>query len=245
MSTVTRDGPRTWTIEGRTLTLPVEIRDARLAFAIYRTPATDAGALLAGTPFRPLTVGQAAICVAVFVRYLDGDLDSYDEFGIGTVVRGINGRPGVFVHHLPVTEEFTMHAGRWVWGLPKYLVQSGCIVEQRQVRVQLSTDEQFIVAGSLTAPHRIPGRFRMRTAGWSTALEGPERGTALQTPGRMRLHNLRIGRKGSELSWGDHALSQDALRLRMQGTPLVTVTAHGRLSIDAAQPTSPAPLSSA
>jgi hypothetical protein len=239
MSTViTQDGPRTWTIGGRTLRLPVEIRDARLAFAIYRTPSADARALLAGTPFRPLTLGRSAFSVVVFVRYLDGDLDAYDEFGIGTVVRGVKGPPGAYVHHLPVTAEFTMHAGRWVWGLPKYLVHSGCIVEERQVRIELSTDDQFIVAGSLNAPHRIPGRFRVPTAGWSTALEGPDRGAVLKTPGRMTLRNVRFGRKGSELSWGAHALSNDALRLRLQGTPLFTVTAHGRMTIDAAVRTS-------
>jgi hypothetical protein len=235
MSTVvTQQDAHTWTIAGRTLTLPVEIRDARLAFSVHRTPAADARALLAETPFRPVVLGRSAFSVVVFVRYLDGDLDSYDEFGIGTVVRGITGMPGIYVHHLPVTAEFTMHAGRWIWGLPKYQVQSGCIVEQRQVRIQVQTEDRFIAAGSMNAPHRLPGRFTLPTTGWSTALEGPDRGAVLKTPGRMTLRQIRYGRKGSELSWGDHALSNDALRLRLQGTPLLTVTAHGRMTIDAA-----------
>lgn len=234
MSAVTQAGPRAWIVQGRALSLPVEIRDARLALSVCRAPAADARDALVGTPFRPLTVGRSAFSVVVFVRYLDGDLDRYDELGIGTVVRGIHGPPGVYVHHLPVTEEFTMYAGRWIWGLPKYIVQTGCTVEGRQIRIDMRTDEHVIVAGSMTTAVRVPGRITVPTTGWSVGIEGKTEGAVLRTPGRMTMSDIRIGRRGTELSWGEHVSSKQAVALRLHTRPLLTVTARVKLSIDAA-----------
>jgi hypothetical protein len=179
-------------------------------------------------------IGGSAFSVVIFVRYLDGDLGCYDEFGIGTAVHGVKGAPGAYVHHLPVTEEFTKFAGRWIWGLPKYVVHSGSNVESRQVRIDLSTEDQFMVAGTMQASIRVPGRFSVRTAGWSTSIEGPAQGDVLMTPSRMTMTDVRIGRSGTELSWGDHPIGKDAHALRLHGKPLFTVTGRVRVSIDAA-----------
>jgi hypothetical protein len=231
---VTQSGPREWMIQGAPLSLPVKVRDARLAFSIYRYPAAAARDALAGTPFRPLALGRTALSAVVFVRYLDGDLGNYDEFGIGTVVRGIKGPPGIYVHHLPVTAEFTMYAGRWIWGLPKYLVKTGCEVGTGSLRLDLRTDDNVIVTGDVKARLRVPGRFSLPSTGWSTGLEGETKGAILRTPGRMRLREVRVGARGPQLSWGEHPLAEQALALRLDRKPLFTMTARAELSIDAA-----------
>ncbi len=232
---VTQLDPRTWAIQGTTLRLPVEVRDSQITASIFRCPAEDARAVLGGTPFQPLTVRSSAFAAVMFIRYIDGDLGAYDEFGVGVIVRGQGGgKPGICVLHLPVTAEFTMHAGRWIWGLPKYLVDSGCNVERNQLRVALSSGGTPIVTGAIKTPRRIPGKVSAPSVGWSTATEGADVGSVLQTPGLMTLRNMRLGRRGTSLMWGDDPMSRDALRLRMHGTPLISVQADAQLSIDAA-----------
>jgi hypothetical protein len=62
------------------------------------------------------------------VRYLDGDLDQYDEIGLAVVVDDPPGAPprpkggvATYIHRLPVSQEFTCHAGRGIWGFPKWV----------------------------------------------------------------------------------------------------------------------------
>jgi hypothetical protein len=50
----------------------------------------------------------------------------------------------------------------------------------------------------------------------------------------MRLSDVRIGRRGTALSWGDHPIAKDAHALRLHGKPLFTATGRARVSIDAA-----------
>ncbi len=153
----------------------------------------------------------------------------------GTAATVVSARAGkrVPLQHLPVTAEFTMQAGRFIWGLPKYLVDGDCAVEQNQLRVALSQSGHPIVTGVLKADHRVPGRYGAPSIGWSTALEGENRGAVLQTPGKVRLRNLRIGRRGGGLAWGKGPYADDALRLRLTGTPIFTFTADAQISIGA------------
>jgi acetoacetate decarboxylase len=55
-----------------------------------------------------------------FVRYDDTDLDAYHEVGVVFLVQGPAGR-GVYIRHLPVDQDFTLAAGRQLWGFPKTL----------------------------------------------------------------------------------------------------------------------------
>jgi len=127
-------------IQGREITMPVEIRDATFCGAVYLVRADAARAVLAYSSLdvTELLPGKA-VCLLAFVRYHEGDLGAYNEFCVGFLVRPPEGgRPpkrallagardlrnvgaGAFIHWLPVNQDFTREAGRTVWGFPKEL----------------------------------------------------------------------------------------------------------------------------
>jgi hypothetical protein len=103
--------------------MPVRIRDAALASATFAVPAPQAQALIAYSGLRPAWPERRALCSLVCVRYADGDLGPYHEFGVAFLVQPPGGGRGVgvFIHWLPVNQEFTLEAGRSIWGFPKEL----------------------------------------------------------------------------------------------------------------------------
>ena len=86
-------------------------------------PADAAQRLIDDTGLRiaKVPMGRAILSLA-FVRYEDSDLGAYHELGVAFYVRGPRGR-GVYIHHLPVDQEFTLAAGREIWGYPKFLAE--------------------------------------------------------------------------------------------------------------------------
>src|SRR5687767_8162784 len=124
-------------IQGRTLTFPIEVRAADSWAAQFLVPAKAAQAIVEPTGLevaQPLP-GRAMLNIA-FVDYRDADLDAYHELAIAFLVRPdhavggttldrmrefIRGEIGVYIHHLPVTQEFTLQAGQDIWGYPKFL----------------------------------------------------------------------------------------------------------------------------
>jgi hypothetical protein len=113
--------PDTVTVAGRELTFPIEVRRASSWAAQFAVNARAAERLVDGTGLRIAKVApNSGLCVLTFVRYEDTDLDAYHELGVILLVRGPRGR-GVYIHRLPVNQEFTMHAGRELWGFPKFL----------------------------------------------------------------------------------------------------------------------------
>jgi hypothetical protein len=69
-----------------------------------------------------------ALTMLMLVRYVDGDLGQYHEFGTavmvnpsGSTARGPRalGSAAAFIHHLPVNQSFTLEAGQRIWGSPR------------------------------------------------------------------------------------------------------------------------------
>ena len=126
-------------IGGRTVPLPVEVRDATNWIATYLVAAgpaqriADAAGLEVVQP-RP---GRALAGLG-FVRYTDTDLGAYNEFAFSLLVRRHDAPPasakeqgrelrrqriGVYIHRLPVDDLFSMESGRGIWGYPKTLAR--------------------------------------------------------------------------------------------------------------------------
>ena len=131
------EGP-TWTVLGRRIGVPVEVRAARQWTVQYLVPATAAQRLIADSGLEvtgPLP-GRALMALAV-CRYLDTDLDPYHEVAMSLVVRRhdaparpsaverfrefARGDLGAYIHRLPVDQAFTCAAGRDIWGFPKWV----------------------------------------------------------------------------------------------------------------------------
>jgi Acetoacetate decarboxylase (ADC) len=234
----------TWEIDGQQLRLPVQMRDATVAAAVYTADAAAARSAVEGTPFVPVTLAGRALSVLVCVHYIDGDLGSYDEFGVELLVRGPGRRVGPVTLHLPVTAPFTQSAGRSIWGLPKYQASGTIITEERQTRVEISAGDNFILAGSIAGGIPLPGRFRAKVGGWSVGLQGANEGTVLYTASRLRVSGIRMRFGGRTLAWGhQHPMALVARSLGMARRPICSVTARrleaeigSAASVDAPRP---------
>ncbi len=113
-----------YTILGKKVEMPVEVRTASAFMALYSVPSTTAQSIV---DYTGLTVLQyrpgRALCGLVFVDYIDGDLGPYNEFGVTYMVRSHTAPPetsvlgdlrslaagtaGALIHELPVDGEFT------------------------------------------------------------------------------------------------------------------------------------------
>jgi Acetoacetate decarboxylase (ADC) len=213
-------------IQGRTVSIPVEVRSARSWFASFAVPFAAARDLIAYSglvPASPLP-GRAFASLA-FVDYADGDLDPYHEFAVAILVcePGTTGRKpaGAFIHQLPVDQSFTCEAGREMWGFPKFIadidIQSGARG-----------------AGSCTLVHDGTRVLSLRVA---VGVPVPSRGTALDAFScregvvrrtRWSLHGegsrLRLG--GARLELGDHPIAQELRRLGLPRRALMSGSLH-------------------
>jgi Acetoacetate decarboxylase (ADC) len=131
------DAP-TWTVLGRRIGVPVEVRVARQWSVQYLVPATAAQRLIAasGLEVTGPVPGRALMALAV-CRYDDTDLDPYHEVAMSFVVRRHDAPPrrpafrrveeffrgdlGAYIHRLPVDQAFSCAAGRDIWGFPKWV----------------------------------------------------------------------------------------------------------------------------
>lgn len=215
----TRNSDGSWQVQGRRVTFPVRIRDATVAAAAYLVPAARPAALLSGTGLRPVTVlGRALLCL-VFVDYRDNDLGAYDEVGVALLVRGRDGRVGAYVHELPVTQEFTMAAGRALWALPKWLADIDLgFAGSRATCVLADRGRRVLTATLRTLPFALPVRLRGRV----TALA--PRGDAVVASGiRLRARGVRLAVGGSTVTpVGNHAMAAELRRLGLPRRAAVT-----------------------
>ena len=130
--------PSSWEVLGRRLSAPVEVRRAGQWSVQYLVPSAAAQRLVEPTGLTvtgPLP-GKALVALAV-CRYDDTDLDPYHEVAMSFVVRPHDAPPvgsglerlkefgsgaiGVYIHRLPVDQEFSCAAGRDIWGFPKWV----------------------------------------------------------------------------------------------------------------------------
>lgn len=125
-------------IAGRTVTMPVEVRAAKNWIAAYSVDAVPVRRLVepTGLEVAEARPGRSLVTIG-FVEYTDTDLGAYHEFMVGIAVRKHDAAPatarerarevrqnraGVYIHHLPVDDRFSMDAGRGIWGYPKTIM---------------------------------------------------------------------------------------------------------------------------
>lgn len=155
---------RTYEIAGRTVTMPVRVRSARMAAATYLVDAEAAQSIIERTG---LTVARKrtdrAIVALALVRYVDSDLGDYNELGLTFVVDDPAGAPptgrgsvATYIHRLPVNQAFTCAAGQQIWGFPKWVSDLDVSFGPTGASAVLRGDDgQQLVRVDL-APGRIP-----------------------------------------------------------------------------------------
>lgn len=221
-------------ILGQRVEMPVEIRQASAFMAMYSVP-TDAAQSVIG--YSGLEVLQYrpghGICALVFVDYVDGDLGPYNEFGVafmvrdhrargGSVVQDLKalttGRAGTLIHQLPVDGEFTMAAGRGIWGFPKVLADFDADHAGKVKRAAVSQEGRLIAELTVKPGVPLPGSGTNTSLEAYTHLDGVTRHTAWDmNPSAVR---SRIG--GAELHLGSHPIADELRSLGLPRRALMT-----------------------
>jgi hypothetical protein len=223
-----RTGVDTWQVQGRQVTLPVAIRDSVCATAVFACSADAARTAVPDDRLTPLTIAGRGLASLLFVKYRDTDLGAYDEVGLSVAVLGPGrGAIGAYIVELPVTQTFTLEAGRAIWGLPKWLADSTISIRRSGVHVALCDGAQSVLTAAFQVGHlQIPMPITMPVTCWTVRPDGPEAGELLHGTVRVRLKGLRIGLGGgARVVLGEHRMARTARALGMSGPPLCTAVA--------------------
>lgn len=160
-----------------------------------------------------------AVTMLMLVRYIDGDLGQYHEFGTAVMVappgssaRGLRGlgSAAAFIHHLPVNQSFTLEAGRNIWGFPKVMAD---FTTRDSPRFDFDvTVDGRLVAGiefgrGLPVPAALTSRPQLLTA--YSHMDGVTR----EIPWEMRNSGVRMRLGGAKLRLGDHPYAAELASL--------------------------------
>ncbi len=221
-----------YSIAGQTVTLPVQIRSARCFVAGYTCDAKVAAAAITargGVTPAPLTLRPGrALVMLVFVEYLDGDLGPYHEFGVCFLVRDpdapkasalrtvtslLRGDAHALIHHLPVDGEFTLEAGRTIWGFPKTMASFRVDHESAAKRGSVSSLDGELIA-ELTVSPGVP----MPDAASTTVLQSYSQldGVTRRTPWRLgSTTGTRTRPGGASLRLGSGPIADELRALKL------------------------------
>ncbi|MDJ0393365.1 acetoacetate decarboxylase family protein [Rhodococcus sp. G-MC3] len=185
---------------GTEIEMPVRVRRARAAMALFTVHGGRAQQAIDYSGLKLRHIGpRHGLCALIFVRYDDGDLGPYNEFGVAFPVT-----TGVLIHRLPVDGEFTMAAGRQIWGFPKELAQFD-VSYGSKFDGRLSQDGTEILRLEIAAGLPAPGALFARPLDAFSCLDGATRSTKwTMTPGAVR---ARPG--GARVTLGEHPLASE------------------------------------
>jgi Acetoacetate decarboxylase (ADC) len=233
------------TIAGTVLTMPVRIREANQHMAMF---SVDAGAAQRLIDYSGLQVCRylpgRAIVVLMLMRYIDGDLGQYYEFGTSVMVNP-PGAPseskrgglralqsaGAFIHHLPVDQEFTLEAGTKIWGYPKVMADF-TVREGRSFGFDCSVDGQLVIDMEFRRglPIRLTPRHQAQRS--YSHRDGVTRETAFE----HTLDGVRTRIGGVRVRLGDHPYAKELASLGLPKRALMSSSAdHVQMTFGDAQ----------
>jgi hypothetical protein len=207
-------------IQGERVTMPVRIRDAAACSAMFLVRAVAARSLLAYAGVHVLhPVPGRTLCWLVFVRYRDGDLGRYHEFGVAFAIRPpVGRRPAAFIHWLPVDQSFTLAAGRSIWGFPKVMADIELRADRGGQRCVVHHDGQLVVDLLVKPGIPMPSIGPVTSLDAYTCLDGVLR----RTPWQLRARRVRSRPGGARMRLGEHPVADELRRLGLPGRAVVT-----------------------
>ncbi|GAB5895574.1 acetoacetate decarboxylase family protein [Mycolicibacterium mageritense] len=217
------------TIAGTVVTMPVQIRTADQHMAMFSVDADAAQRMIdySGLQVCRYRPGRTVV-VLMLMRYVDGDLGEYLEYGTnvmvnppGSTASGVRAlrSAGAFIHHLPVDQAFTLEAGRKIWGYPKVMADF-TVREGRQFGFDVSIEGQLVIGMEFKPAVPVPSAFTSTPQVHPTYshLDGVTRETA----GVMRLSGVRYRPGGVRLWLGDHPYAKELAALGLPKRALVS-----------------------
>jgi len=219
------------TIAGRVITMPVEIRKATQHMAMFSVDADAAQQMIdySGLEVCRYLPGRA-IVVLTFQHYIEGDLDRYYEFNTSVMVnppgstasgpRALQSA-GVFTHHMPVDQEFTLEAGTRIWGYPKVMADF-TIREGRQFGFDVSVDGRLVVG--MEFRRGLP--FRLTPRHQAQRTYSHRDGVACETAFEYTLDGVRTRFGGVRIRLGDHPYSKELASLGLPKRAMLSSSAE-------------------
>ena len=206
----------TYDIAGRTVTMPVQVRDASAGTVLYDVDAAAAQALLpAAFEVAETSPGRANLAIAL-VDYRDNDLGAYLEIGLILFVRPrTGGEEGNFIVHLPVDQEFTCEAGQRIWGFPKTVEDLERLDGDGSTTWTLRMDDELVLR--LTMPRGGSDEAPALPMTSYTVLDGAPHATAFSQWGKGS--QLVLGGEGVTLELGSHPIAKELASLGLPSEP--------------------------
>jgi hypothetical protein len=220
------------TIAGTVLEMPVKIRKAHQHMAMFSVDADAAQRLIdySGLKVCRYLPGRAMV-VLMLMRYEDGDLGQYYEYGTNVMVNppGSTGSgvralqsAGAFIHHLPVDQAFTLEAGTKIWGYPKVMADF-TIRDAGSYSFDVTIDGRFVVGMDFRPGLRVPAAFTSKPQAYPTY--SYRDGVRRQTIGEMTLSDVRYRLGGARVRLGEHPYAKDLASLGFPKRALVSSSA--------------------
>ncbi|MEU5883218.1 acetoacetate decarboxylase family protein [Spirillospora sp. NPDC047279] len=208
--------------------MPVRIRDAAVASAMFAVPAGPAQAVIDYTGLQVATplLGRA-ICSLAFIRYADGDLGPYHEFAVAFLVKGPE-RIGAFIHWLPVNQAFTLDAGRTIWGFPKEIADIPMDLTSRIKRCAVSFGGRTAIELAVKPGLPTPSGAGTPKVDAYSCLDGVTR----RTPWTMSPSGVRLRPGGARLRLGDHPVADELRGLGLDGARALSSSTVAHLSME-------------
>jgi hypothetical protein len=217
-------------IQGQMVALPVHIRNADSWAAQFLVNADAAQKLVDPTGLAVAQIAGRTMVNLAFVRYLDGDLDTYNELAVAFLVRQHDSKAAaVYIHQLPVTEQFSVEAGQRIWGYPKFLADIEITEHRHHVSCTLAHEGTYVL--TLDLHEGGPMRLPMRNLPTYSLRDDILR----RTPWDQDVHvRARIG--GASLELGSHPIADELRSLGLPKRALMTTTMRGmRVTFHAAE----------
>ncbi|WP_421843470.1 acetoacetate decarboxylase family protein [Mycobacterium sp.] len=223
-------------IDGREIALPVVVRDASLLASTFLVDAAAAQEMIAQSGYRVVKfLPGKAIVMLVCVDYRDNDLGDYNEGAInffvttpgekrplpfvGAIGGLFNGALKCFSYRMPVDQEFTTHAGRYIWGFPKWITQVDIEFGTRTATGTLIDEDQLVY--SITTK---TGGTRVQKDQAITSL-AVRNGRAWKTTGTSRGAGVMFSLGGQAPKIGTtHPLAKELRTLGLPKKPLMTIS---------------------
>jgi acetoacetate decarboxylase len=212
--------PAQHTIAGTVLTMPVQIRTANQHTAMFSVDADAAQRMIdySGLQVCRYLPGRAVV-VMMLMRYVDGDLGQYHEYGTCVMVNppGSNASgpralqsAAAFIHHLPVDQAFTLEAGTTIWGFPKVMAEF-TVRDADQFGFDVSIDGQLVAGMEFRSGLQVPPALTSR--GQVLRTYSHRDGVTREIPWEMSLTGVRYRPGGVRMWLGDHPYAKELAAL--------------------------------
>ena len=225
-----------YVIDSHPIGFPVVVADASMLMNAFLVDTAVAQNVIKDSGFRVIELFPGkAILQLLFVDYRENDLGNYNEGAIlfpvmtpgekkpfpffGAIKRMATGSAGNFVYRMPVDQEFTTHAGRYIWGFPKWVAKIDIAFGEKRATGSFFDEGELVYSlaakagGTSKAKEQLAASLAIRNGkAWKTYGTNIGSGVTFSLGGEMP----DIGEK--------HPLALELRALGLPKKPLFTVS---------------------